>query len=554
MDQEYYVLLEQLLQHMTSFEEFNLEKVNSSLEGLCKVLRVSKGVTRFYDSLRAEKLDQGEVFVCYDSGEEEASSASLRLVTEANTVAIATVYLAKGQEPWTDLERERIELVEKIVLSFISRSRLQRIVAKLTLFDGDGYPNLRFFFDKLSRLAQDRPLDGKVSLHFNLKHFNLVNQQIGRKAGTMVMRGFYDHVKETMGEDGILCRLGGDNFVAFFDGEKLEAVLGALGGTRIVYDAARNRRIMVSASAGVFMIPEGFEFHGPDEIMEKIIPTSQMARSGKHGDIVFYNQEFAENREHAAQIQQDFPLALKYQEFKVYYQPKIDVETKELAGAEALCRWFHDGEIVPPMEFIPVLEQSMDICKLDFYMLEQVCKDIRRWLDEGKPVVRISVNLSRKHMMDPDLYEHIMQIVDTYRVPHEYLEIELTETTTDVEFVDLKRVVSQLQQVGISASVDDFGIGYSSLNLLKEIPWDVLKVDKSFLPLPEDGDKSTRSIMFRHVVAMAKELGLECVAEGVESEYQVNLLRQNHCDLAQGFFFDKPLPMADFESRLRSLS
>ena len=248
-------------------------------------------------------------------------------------------------------------------------------------------------------------------------------------------------------------------------------------------------------------------------------------------------------------IQQLFPTALKEEEFRVFYQPKIDVNTGELIGAEALCRWFHDGKIIPPMDFIPVLEQSTDICKLDFYMLDHVCADIRKWLDEGKEVVRISVNLSRKHMMDYDLLQHIIDIVNKNNVPHKYIEIELTETTTDVEFKDLKRVVRGLQKAGISTSVDDFGMGYSSLNLIKEIPWNVLKVDKSFLPADDDVD-STRSIMFKYVVAMAKELGLECIAEGVETQTQVEVLRDNRCELAQGFFFDKPLPISDFEQRL----
>ncbi|MBQ6034836.1 MAG: EAL domain-containing protein, partial [Ruminococcus sp.] len=217
-----------------------------------------------------------------------------------------------------------------------------------------------------------------------------------------------------------------------------------------------------------------------------------------------------------------------------------------------LCRWIRDGRIVPPMEFIPVLEQNTDICQLDFYMLDSVCADIRRWLDEGGNVVRISVNLSRKHMMDVDLLEHIMNIVDKHNVPHEYIEIELTETTTDVEFRDLKRVVSGLQQQGIYTSVDDFGMGYSSLNLLREIPWNVLKVDRCFLPVDSDDSTSSRTVMFKYVVAMAKELGLECIAEGVETQNQVKILRDNNCLYAQGFLFDKPLPLADFEKRLKS--
>ena len=183
-------------------------------------------------------------------------------------------------------------------------------------------------------------------------------------------------------------------------------------------------------------------------------------------------------------------------------------------------------------------------------MLNHVCRDIRQWLDEGRKVVRISVNLSRKHMMDIDLLERIIGIVDMNRVPHQYIEIELTETTTDVEFRDLKRVVSGLQQAGICTSVDDFGMGYSSLNLIREIPWNVLKVDKSFLPVDNDNEASTRSIMFKYVVAMAKELGLECIAEGVETRNQVQVLRDNRCLFAQGFYFDRPLPIEDFEKRL----
>ena len=183
-------------------------------------------------------------------------------------------------------------------------------------------------------------------------------------------------------------------------------------------------------------------------------------------------------------------------------------------------------------------------------MLDHVCRSIRRWLDEGRRVVRVSVNLSRKHMMDIDLLKHIIDIIDNNNVPHKYIEVELTETTTDVEFRDLKRVVSGLQRAGVSTSVDDFGMGYSSLNLIKEVPWNVLKIDRSFLPVEDDDDSSTRSVMFKYVVAMAKELGLECIAEGVETKSQVDVLKDNNCELAQGFFFDKPLPEKEFERRL----
>ena len=249
-------------------------------------------------------------------------------------------------------------------------------------------------------------------------------------------------------------------------------------------------------------------------------------------------------------IKQLFPIAMQSEEILVVYQPKINIETNGIVGAEALSRWYHSGKLVMPMDFIPVLEQSMDICKLDFYVLDRVCRDIRRWLDEGRPVVRISVNLSRRHLIDLDLLDHILSIIDRNRVPHKFIEIELTETTTDVEFKDLKRIVTGLQEAGVFTSVDDFGIGYSSLNLIKEIPWDILKVDKDFLPENTNASQNRQNIMFRHVVSMAKEIGLTCVAEGVETGDQLEILRSNGCNIAQGYYYDKPLPVSEFEKRL----
>ena len=257
-----------------------------------------------------------------------------------------------------------------------------------------------------------------------------------------------------------------------------------------------------------------------------------------------------EEKEKFMRTRAQFPISLKNRDFLVYYQPKIDLKTNCLTGAEALSRWYRNGSLVMPADYIPDLEQTMDICRLDFYVLDQVCQDLRRWLDQGRQAVRVSVNFSRRHLIDPDLLNRILAVIDRWKIPHEYIEIELTETITDVEFRDLKRVTRGLQDAGIYTSVDDFGIGYSSLNLIREIPWNILKVDKNFLPLSEKAETDLQNIMFRHVVTMAKEIGLICVAEGVETEEQVRILRECGCDIAQGFFYDKPLPVREFENRL----
>ena len=331
---------------------------------------------------------------------------------------------------------------------------------------------------------------------------------------------------------------------------ELEQVLAYLAETVTVCDDTDGSSVTLTCSVGLYRFPEGMIYHDPGQFMPMIMTAFRAAQTGGKEHAVFFDHAILERKEKSMKVQQLFPEALRNREFHVFYQPKIDILTGEIAGAEALCRWFRKGEIVPPMEFIPVLEQTADICKLDFYMLDLVCSDLRRWMDSGIQPVRISVNLSRKHMMDAYLLQTILEIVDKHRIPHEYIEIELTETTTDVEFKDLKRVVGALQKAGIYTSVDDFGIGYSSLNLIRAIPWNVLKIDRSFLPLEEDSPDSTRSIMFGHVVRMAKQLGLECIAEGVETQRQVEILRDNNCDLAQGFYFDRPLPVEDFEKRL----
>ena len=160
------------------------------------------------------------------------------------------------------------------------------------------------------------------------------------------------------------------------------------------------------------------------------------------------------------------------------------------------------------------------------------------------------MNFSRKNVMNAKLASIIEEIADRYAVPHEYIEIELTETTTDIEFYDLREIVAMLREAGFHTAVDDFGVGLSSLNLLKDIPWNVIKVDKGFLPEEEDGEGSVQRIMFRNVVTLIRQLGLDCIAEGVETMQQVYALRENHCDLAQGFYFDRPLPVEEFEKRL----
>ncbi len=203
--------------------------------------------------------------------------------------------------------------------------------------------------------------------------------------------------------------------------------------------------------------------------MDYVSVAMNISKNVQHVQFLSYDENLMMQMKNKKVVEAMFSDAIAREEFVVYYQPKVRLREYDLAGAEALCRWKRGGEMIPPDRFVPILEQSKAICTLDFYMLEHVCRDIRQWIDEGRDVVKISVNLSRRHMGDSELLGNILSIIDKYEVPHQYIEIELTETTTDVAFYDLKSIVFGLQEQGISTSVDDFGVVYSSLNLITPV-------------------------------------------------------------------------------------
>lgn len=546
----FYVLFEKMLKELNSMKTINFDLVRDELKGICDIYRISRIATKTYPNAKLEELGRGDVIISYDSGLEGTVALSTRIVTDMMSIITCEVFIMKGAEPWSSQEAETVSFFLDTVTVYVSRNRIQDAAKRFAFFDDDGYHNFRYFVRYLQRAELEGKLAGRAAINFNLKHFALVNRQIGRNLGSIVMHNFFSTVEEMIGQNGAICRFGGDNFVMMCDRECLNDVLGYLSGAAVVYDLNSGDRIMVSASVGVYLIPEDFVMEDVGDILDKIISALTAAKVSGNRNIVFFSDEMLAEKDKVMRIQHLFPKAIANEEYHVFYQPKVNINTGEIIGAEALCRWFKDGKIVSPIEFIPILEQGLEICKLDFYMLDHVCKDIRRWLDEGRKVVRVSVNLSRKHMVDIDLLEHLLEIVDRNRVPHEYIEVELTETTTDVEFRDLKRVVNGLQQAGICTSVDDFGMGYSSLNLIKEIPWNVMKVDKNFLPEDENSEGDIKDVMFHYVVGMARAMGLECIAEGVETQAQVRTLRMNRCDLAQGYLYDKPLPVNEFEERL----
>lgn len=550
--EKYSETMDELIVKMHEIKSFrNPNETQHVFEKICRLLRIGRIETRFFQTLTHEESNNPIVVLTYNDvnvNENPEQILKFREMIENGSVVHYVFYPLCGEESWTPAEVKKIQTLQKLIFAYNGRSNLLLITNDLAYNDRDlQIPNLAFFMKKTGEYMARRSIGNYSAAFFNLRSFSIVNNQVGRDEGTVIMKKYIHILKNALSENELVCRVGGDNFVVLFLNEHLETVTVHLSGVRIKSDHFR-AEFIISAYAGFYVInPE--ECKLPTDIMERIATTANIAKKSQGLPFLFYNYEIQENIRRIKMIENLMPDAIKNEEFLVYYQPKVDIKKYVLGGAEALCRWRHDGELIPPFHFIPILERSKLICQLDFYMLEHVCRDIRRWLDEGKPVVKISVNLSRVHLGDVNLLDDIINIIDKYRVPHKYIEIELTETTTDVDYNELKKIVGGLRDAGISTSVDDFGVGYSSLNLIRELPWNVLKIDKSFLPDGESNEKQSRT-MLKYVIAMAHDLGLECIVEGVEYIEHVTLLKEFGCFLAQGFYFDKPLPVEVFENRL----
>lgn len=548
----YSKLINEFIAGGEKIEKYRDPAFRDILKPVCGFLRIGRITSAVFGSECDPSTIKSEPFVLYDAGDMDASR--VLKYTEVNARAGSATYAISqkmGDQDWSDEEIQQINALEKLIYTFNDRSYASTIAKDLSMLDNDlmVYP-LTFFLATIKNLIRQGRIGEFGSVYFNLRHFSSINDRYGRDCATHIMKQFIHGIQEKILYEECICRVGGDNFVVLFKKNNLNIIKNYLSGMPVTF-SDDNGTVSITTTAGYYMIPETTE--SATDVMDRISTAYQLAKSVYKKHLLFYDDEIMQHQTHVKEIEMMFPSAIANEEFKVFYQPKTQLNNYQLAGAEALCRWFRNGKVISPGEFIPVLEGSKAICTLDFYMLEHVCRDIRRWLDEGREAVKVSVNLSRLHLGDDDLLESILRIIDRHNVPHHLIEIELTETTTDVDYKELKKIVNGLREQDISTSVDDFGVGYSSLNLIREMPWNVLKIDKSFLPTQEEEDHDPSKVkMLRHIITMSQDLGLECIVEGVETAEQVKLLKDCKCYLAQGFYFDRPLPVKEFEQKLES--
>lgn len=324
--------------------------------------------------------------------------------------------------------------------------------------------------------------------------------------------------------------------------ERLRRIIKSLEAIGIDHD--------FNFQAGVFMIPSNVRKNADIDLLYNNASAARMTlESTEESGIAFFDNKLVEDEKWIDLVTEHQKEAIEKEEFKVYYQPKYDPRTNEQLGAEALIRWVSDEMgFVPPGKFIPIFENSGFITEIDHYMLSHVARDQKKWLDEGRKCVPVSVNVSRAHFAEINLADQIRSIVDEAGAPHELIEIELTESA----FFDDKKLmlytINKLKKYGFLVSMDDFGSGYSSLNSLKDMPLNILKLDAGFFRGENDNERA--EIVVSEILHLAKKLNMTTVAEGVDEQHQVDFLAAEGCNMIQGYYYSKPMPKEEYEAKM----
>lgn len=489
--------------------------------------------------------------VLFDRGESVYPEAYQMVISIPDGGCATIMNYACGDHPFSESEQNMQKLLFREIFNQYSRAAMRQMLNRILATDmATGVANQESLIQFAGQMIQKQQIQQYVVLFFNIHNFKYVNKVFSYDQGDILLRKYAQMVQNMLTEEEILARMGGDNFVALVKREHSEAFLKQLRNMRLYHkNAGKEKTFVFGVTAGVSSL-EGVE--EPREVMARSSIAYQAARQRSAGTVIYYSPEVRQNVMQAQSIVSNFVPALEAEEFVVYYQPKVSISEHRICGAEALVRWMRNGKLIPPMEFIPQLEREGSVCKLDYYVLEQACKFIRRQLEQGKPVVRISVNFSRRHLDEDDLVEQIVGVIDRYGIDHSYIEIELTESEDFQNYEIMSEVVNGLRAHGIGTSIDDFGTGFSSLNMIKRVDLNVIKIDKSFIPLKSEyPDKKRDMVMFQGIVSLVNQLGKKTIAEGVETAEQLEYLKSVGCDIVQGYVFDRPLPQPEFEQRLQ---
>ncbi len=422
-----------------------------------------------------------------------------------------------------------------------------------------GLPNRSLLQDRLGlavKTATRHDYIGAV-LFIDLDNFKVINDSLGHTAGDQVLQQLAQRFSSMLRGEDTIARLGGDEFVVLLPylsderevaEQKAEDLAQKLLNTISLPLSVLDHELQVTASIGLVLFPDGDE--DADSVLKFADTAMYRAKANGRDTVMRFDNEMAETATRQLSLESQLRNALKNDEYILYIQPQYR-SNKQLIGAEVLLRWNSPTlGIVSPAEFIPALESTGMIFEVGEWVLRKSCEQIRHWINEGlwHDNLALGVNISPRQFRQPLFVEQVSSILEETGIPPRYLDIEITEGMVIHNIEDIVSKLKKLRVLGVSISIDDFGTGYSSLTYLKRLPIDTLKIDQSFISeIPGESDDAA---IVTTIIAMAQQLNLEVIAEGVENKEQVNFLKENHCNQFQGYYFDRPFPLKDFESLL----
>ncbi|MBT9641721.1 EAL domain-containing response regulator [Roseburia hominis] len=401
------------------------------------------------------------------------------------------------------------------------------------------------FYQATRELLDQRAGANFAFIHFDIDRFRIINTLYGSKEGDRLIHFVAGAIRKVMTAygRGTYGRLGGDVFGMCVPYEDGAAIYHILEGIRAEI-RKHSVHYYLETCAGIYLVDD------PDMEVAAMHDNAEIAAAQCKGQYmvhdVLYTEEIGQKVLREQHIIDEMDAALAEQQFIVYFQPKYQLKKMAPYGAEALVRWKKpSGEIVLPNEFIPIFERNGFITKLDYYVWEKVCQFIDSELSQGRNPAPISVNVSRVNLYNPDFMDSLIDLIHRYHIPPHYLNLELTESVFSEDAELIQRAVNYLHDAGFTILMDDFGSGYSSLNILKDVDLDVLKIDMKFFSKGNTAEKGAKII--EAVIRMAESLDMMVIAEGVEEKHQVDFLNDLGCDYIQGYYFGRPMSQDQYE-------